>query len=64
MPKVIFNVYSNTFFVYSAVKFCGDTKPCTLWSSGTALTVEFTSDAVGTALGFRLEYSVQDSKDE
>ncbi|RXM28822.1 Ovochymase-2 [Acipenser ruthenus] len=46
------------------VKFCGDTKPCTLWSSGTALTVEFTSDAVGTALGFRLEYSVQDSKDE
>eukprot|EP00062_Callorhinchus_milii_P003914 gi/632941808/ref/XP_007886065.1/ PREDICTED: ovochymase-2 [Callorhinchus milii] len=45
-------------------KFCGMAAPCTIWSSGPALTVQFTSASNGSASSFWLLYSNHDSKDK
>ncbi|XP_067903050.1 ovochymase-2 isoform X3 [Heterodontus francisci] len=45
-------------------KLCGLVAPCTIWSSGPALTVEFTSNSTGSSSAIWLVYTTYDSKDQ
>ncbi|XP_051778724.1 ovochymase-2 isoform X1 [Erpetoichthys calabaricus] len=45
-------------------KFCGDANPCTLWSRGEEMTMEFKADHQGSAAGVSLEYSIHASMEE